>query len=203
MRPDYLLGSKAVGGFGDNASQVSQALSEAWSWLEREALVVRRPWESDPIYTFSRHAKELKTKSQVAAYVERSKLPKELLHPSLRDPVWSLFLTGKYETAVFEAFKEIEVSVRVAGGFGHGDIGVPLMQKAFGTGGKLADPGEHAGEQDALRELFSGAIGRFKNPASHRHQGIVDAREAFEMLVIASHLMQVVLDRAAKIAGTP
>ena len=42
------------------------------------------------------------------------KLPKETLHPAIREDVWSLYHRGKYDTAVFEAMKAVEVSVRDA-----------------------------------------------------------------------------------------
>ena len=44
-------------------------------------------------------------------------LPKQSLHPTIAERVWPNFIRGEYDTAVFQAFKEVEVAVRAAGGF--------------------------------------------------------------------------------------
>jgi uncharacterized protein (TIGR02391 family) len=69
---------------------------------------------------------------------------------------------------VFQAFKEVEVAVRKAAGFGPTDLGTGLMGKAFKTQtGPLADANLPEAEQLAMVSLFLGAIGLFKNPSSH------------------------------------
>jgi hypothetical protein len=88
--------------------------------------------------------------------------------------VWPLFLRGDHDVAVFQAFKEVEVSVRRAAndkgaGFPDDLIGMTLMRRAFHPDtGPLRDATRVAGERDAEMALFAGAIGFAKNPASHR-----------------------------------
>ena len=85
---------------------------------------------------------------------------------------------------MFQAFKEVEVRVRQAGGFADTDIGVQLMSKAFHPeSGPLTDRSAVKGEQQALADLFAGAIGSYKNPHSRRSVTI-DADEAVEMIVL-------------------
>jgi len=85
--------------------------------------------------------------------------------------------------------------VAAAGHFAPTDIGVDLMRKAFHeTTGPLTDMSLPVAERAALAHLFAGAIGRYKNPSSHRHVG-VDAPEAMELIVMASHLLRIVESR--------
>ena len=113
------------------------------------------------------------------------------LHPRIAQKVWASFLRGDYDTAVFQAFKEVEVRVREAGNFASTELGTDLMRKAFGKNGPLADLAAPDAEKDAVAHLFAGAIGCYKNPNSHRNVS-TKADEAAEMIVMASHLLGIV-----------
>lgn len=58
-------------------------------------------------------------------------LPKGLLHPAVAKKSWAEFIKGDYDTAVFKAFKEVEIAVRAAGGFKASDLGVKLMRECI------------------------------------------------------------------------
>ncbi|GEB97024.1 TIGR02391 family protein [Corynebacterium flavescens] len=114
------------------------------------------------------------------------------LHPALYS-ARSSFALGDYETASFSAMKAIEVEVRRVASPPNDLIGVPLMRKAFSPKESiLCDPGADAGEQQAIADLFAGAIGTYKNPASHRTVRFDDPIEASEVLQLADLLLRVV-----------
>jgi uncharacterized protein (TIGR02391 family) len=182
----------------DKAGYCQQALMEAWSVLEREGLLVPKAADNNGWYVFSRRAALLKNRSDYAAFSFSNTFPKASVHPELAQKTYPLFLRGDYETAIFQAFKSVEVAVRNAvPGLDTKLYGVDLMRKAFhAENGPLTDMQEPVAEREALQSLFAGAIGRFKNPTSHRHVPVTNASEAVEVLMFASHLMRVVGDRA-------
>ena len=173
-----------------------RALMEAWVWLEREGLLVPQPKRERDWVFISRRGRQLRTRDQVHAYRRANRLPRHQLHPRIAHKVWASFLRGDYDTAVFQAFKEVEVRVREAAQYEDADLGVNLMRKAFGKGGPLTDASAPKGEQQALSDLFAGAIGSYKNPHSHRSVTIESA-EAAEMIILASHLLGIVDKRGS------
>ena len=118
------------------------------------------------------------------------------IHPAISSKVWSFFSHRAYDTAVFEAFKQVEIAVRKAGGYAETDIGTKLMSKAFNVkNGDLVDENQGKAEREARFFLFVGAIGAYKNPGSHRDVEIT-AEEAIEMIALASLLLRIVDSRS-------
>ena len=101
-------------------------------------------------------------------------------------------MQGAYGPAVFEAYKQVEIAVRKAGGYAENDRGTDLMRRAFHVdSGNLTDQNQHTAEKQARSDLFAGAIGSYKNPGSHRDVEIT-AEEAAELIIFASHLLRIV-----------
>ena len=132
----------------------------------------------------------------IKAYVRSVGFPKSLLHPAIAEEVWLDIVRGDLETAVFKAFRAVEIAVREVGKYADTDIGTALMRKAFDKlNGPLSDQQQPEAERDALAHLFAGAIGSYKNPHSHRTVTISDPTEAQEMVILAGHLLRIVDSR--------
>jgi uncharacterized protein (TIGR02391 family) len=141
-------------------------------------------------------AKAIKNETNYKQYAQASRYPRDAIHPLIEKNTLSEFLSGDYDTAVFKAFKTLEDLVRRKAHLGNELIGVPLMRTAFHPKtGSLTDESEHEGEREALMHLMAGAIGRFKNPTSHRFTGLDDPISTIEILQIASSLVRIAEQR--------
>lgn len=198
--------------YGDRQPEVNRALMEDWAWLQNEGFLVKSATSPGEWFFLSRRAQRLKSRDEFEAYRKASLLPKGQLHPLIATEVYPAFLRGKYDTAIFEAFREVEVVVRDACGFGPDDYGTDLMRNAFRpterkgqavTPGPLTDTQLPIAEQEAMASLFAGAIGLYKNPQSHRHVP-THPEDAAEVIVFASQLLRIV-DRlkSQQTTGTP
>ena len=153
-------------------ADILRAFGEAFMWLEREGLIARNVEASKygaGWHFVTRRGSKLRDQKAIRRYHQASMLPKALLHERIADRCWMSFVRGEYDTAVFQAFKEVEIAVRKAGGYKNSDYGTGLMRSAFHVDtGSLTDTSGEKAERQALGDLFAGAIGSYKNPHSHR-----------------------------------
>jgi len=215
LEPDMffptIIGSDQLGGYPgqyppNRRGEIRIALIEAWAWLEGQGLLVRDPGWVGPhgIRMLSRRAQQLAKEPEPHRAFSARRIPKEALHSTIREDVWALYHRGKYDTAVFEAMKAVEIAVREAIEAPSTLLGVPLMREAFRPApkpdaspdakpaGKLTDAAADPGEQVARMELFAGSIGSYKNPQSHRRVALDDPDEASEIITLATHLLRIV-----------
>lgn len=182
------------------SSEVTEHMAETWQFLLSEHMIAVYPDSnaSNGLVFVTKKGRELASTDAMEGFLKARALPLKALHPKLSAKIHPLFIRGEYDTAVFQAYKEVEVSVRDAAGLDPKDIGSPLMRKAFHVdNGFLADQTLVPAERQAMQDLFAGAMGTFKNPQSHRHVGIISPEEAAEMIMLASYLLRIVDQRAA------
>ncbi|MDE0315552.1 MAG: TIGR02391 family protein [Candidatus Poribacteria bacterium] len=179
----------------EHHNEIVRALMEAWAWLKNEGLIVPIPGSDLDQVRITKKGENVKDNNALEAYKKAKLLPKQLLHSSIAEDIWSNFSRGKYDTAIFEAFKAVEIAVRNTGGYTAADYGVDLMRKAFHVqNGPLTDQNQLKPEREATAHLFAGAIGLYKNPQSHRNVSVT-AEEAVEIIMFASHLLRIVDSR--------
>ncbi|WP_430419030.1 TIGR02391 family protein [Phenylobacterium sp.] len=185
--------------FGSRNMQVKRAVMEALSWLESEVLLVREEGTNgnNGWRILSRRAEALtESADEVAHYRAAKALPKHLVHPAIADQVWRSFLRGEYDTAAFQAMRQVEIATREASGAQPDWPGVKMARWAFKPGpdqpGPLADLDAEAGEQQGMMDLFAGALGALKNPHSHRVVNFRSPAEAAAVILTASQLLRIV-----------
>jgi uncharacterized protein (TIGR02391 family) len=196
----------SVGQYPQNRrNEIVVAASEAWAWLENATLLINPPpvgpaFQSTRV--LSRRAQQLAKEPETRRAFSTRRIPKDALHPAIRQDVWADYHRGKYDTAVFEAMKAVEVAVRDVSGFAPRDIGTALMRKAFDPEtGPLTDLADEKSEREARSALFAGAIGSYKSPHSHRKVALDDPDEAAEIIMLANHLLRIVDERRMAKAG--
>lgn len=173
--------------------------TEAWMWLLHEGLIATHPQEGGEWIFVTRHGQKFRKVADPKKFKAANLLPHDTLDPRLVAKVRPPFLRGDYDTAIFEAFKEVEIRVRRLSCFGKDNIGTNLMRNAFKPDeGPLIDPEQTQGEQRGVSDLFAGAIGSFKNPSSHRDVDFNDPVEAVELIMFADLLIRMVERRKPK-----
>jgi uncharacterized protein (TIGR02391 family) len=169
-------------------------IAEAWHWLISAGLLTEIPMEE---HCFRVSRLGIKLLDEAPDPVQHARAEQRIgldLHPLIRTTVRSQFLLGEHDAAVLIAFRTVEERVRELAGVGNEELGVNLMKKAFGKDGPLRDQEVLPAEADAQMALFWGAIGFFKNPASHRSVQYEDVTEAAEAVLFADLLLRI-LDR--------
>jgi len=177
--------------------KVDGVLMEAWGWLESAGFLARAPDTVGALFFVTRRGLRLKSREDFTTYRKASLLPKAQIHPLIASRVYPAFLRGEYDTAIFQAFREIEVSVRQAGQFSDDLVGDRLMRAAFASAKSSSSPGPltdlqlPAGEQEAMSHLFAGAFGLYRNSTAHRYVP-TEPEEAAEVIMFASQLLRIV-----------
>jgi uncharacterized protein (TIGR02391 family) len=112
--------------------------------------------------------------------------------PDILNKTESVLANGDLDLAVLAAFKVVEERLRAKSGLDPSFYGVQLVSKALNPkNGLLVYP--HAktqSESEAVHNLFSGSVGAFKNPASHRTVAYDDQQHALQTIALADLLVR-------------
>ena len=119
-------------------------------------------------------------------------MPETYVHPMIVKKSFPLLRNGQFESAVLQAFKTIETSIRKRISADPEDVGVKLIRKAYNPeNGPLTDYDLPKAEREAFCNYIAGAFGYYKNPCSHRDVEM-DFISAFDRIVVASNLLKVI-----------
>jgi len=169
----------------------AERFMEAWGWLEREGFLAHRPNDVSGHSLFvTRAGQRVAAEENFDAWRKAAIFP-DNLDPIIMRAVKPLFARGDYDTAVFRAFKEVEVRLRKKHPSLANEYGVDLMNMAFGDKNGVLMTNNKADRKSA-RELFAGAFGLCRNPSAHHEVKFEDPREVVDMICFANQLLRIV-----------
>lgn len=92
-------------------------ISEAWNWLSREGYIMVDPTQVDRVIQDSyivvtEKGRECAKNSDVSSFITFNNYSWDFLHPIIKGAAAPPFRSGKYSSAVFESFKQVEVSIK-------------------------------------------------------------------------------------------
>lgn len=108
-------------------------------------------------------------------------------HPKVKGASESLFKSGHYAQAIFEAFKVIEVMVKEKSGISN-KYGQDLMAHVFSEDRPILRLSSDPDEQAGFRFLFMGVMRGIRDPKAHHIIPQVDPNRTVEYLSLASLL---------------
>lgn len=135
-------------------------------------------------------------------YVKRIDFFKMLdIHPKVKKASQELFSDGHYPSAIFEAFKQVEIAVKEKSGV-KSKFGAALMQEVFSANTPILKVNDGVkssdeDEQKGFMMLFMGAQIGIRDPKGHDNIEQKDPKEAMQYIAFASLLCRMV-DKSTK-----
>ena len=114
------------------------------------------------------------------------------LHPDIKSKSWDLYLAEKYDDAILNATKALEVAIRTKAKLPQSCVGIDVINTAFSLKKPLLLYSKVDAEQEGMMSLLRGIIQVFKNPQSHRFVGVQSKSECLGVLLMCSNLLYVV-----------
>ena len=114
------------------------------------------------------------------------------LHPDIISRCWDLYATQKYDDAILNATKALEVAVRTKANLPQSCVGVDVVNTAFSLKKPILRYSTSDAEQEGMMSLLRGIIQVFKNPHSPRFVGVENKSECLGVLLMCSNLLYVV-----------
>jgi uncharacterized protein (TIGR02391 family) len=114
------------------------------------------------------------------------------IHPEIYAKCWHLYTARKYDDAILNATKALEVAIRTKAQLSADVVGAALVNRAFKPDKPILRYSNIEAEQEGIMSLLRGMIQVFKNPQSHRFVGVQSKSECLSVLLMCSNLLFVI-----------
>jgi uncharacterized protein (TIGR02391 family) len=114
------------------------------------------------------------------------------IHPEIYAKCWHLYTARKYDDAILNATKVLEVAIRTKARLSNDIVGAALVNRAFKPDKPILCYSNIEAEQEGMMSLLRGIIQVFKNPQSHRFVGVQSKSDCLSVLLMCSNLLFVI-----------
>jgi uncharacterized protein (TIGR02391 family) len=114
------------------------------------------------------------------------------IHPEIYTKCWHLYTARKYDDAILNATKALEVAIRTKARLSDDIVGSALVNRGFKPDKPILRYSNIEAEQEGMMSLLRGIIQVFKNPQSHRFVGVQSKSECLSVLLMCSNLLFVI-----------
>ena len=114
------------------------------------------------------------------------------IHPTIYAKCWDLYTNRRYDDAIVNATKALEVAIRTKARLSDDIVGAALVNRAFKPDKPILRYNNIEAEQEGMMSLLRGIIQVFKNPQSHRFVGVQSKSECLGVLLTCSNLLYVI-----------
>ena len=114
------------------------------------------------------------------------------IHPEIYTKCWHLYTARKYDNAILNATKVLEVAVHTKARLSKDVVGAALITRAFKPDKPILRYSNIEADQEGMMSLLRGIIQVFKNPHSHRFVGVQNKEECLSVLLMCSNLLYVI-----------
>ena len=114
------------------------------------------------------------------------------IHPEIYAKCWHLYTARKYDDAILNATKALEVAIRTKARLSDDIVGAALVNRAFKPDKPILRYSNIEAEQEGMMSLLRGIIQVFKNPQSHRFVGVQSKSECLGVLLMCSNLLYII-----------
>jgi len=114
------------------------------------------------------------------------------IHSEIYARCWHLYTARKYDYAILNATKVLEIAIRTKAKLPNDLVGAALIKRAFKPDKPLLRYSDIEAEQEGMMSLLRGMIQVFKNPQSHRFIRVQNKSECLSVLLMCSNLLYVI-----------
>ena len=153
-------------------------MGEAFAWLTAQGLLIPAldSNASAGWMILSRRAERFESRAEFLSYASARRLPRELLHPTLKQGVWLSFVRGRVRRRGSKAMRRSRLPSVKRQASPQASTACPMIGLGVSQGKRAASASRAGARARGIHAPLRRALGSDKNLHSHRHVPMENAR---------------------------